>query len=115
MSIRANVITKYVIEYGSAGLAYGQDLILALSAEYMADAYTGGDEHSDASIWEFNKAQFKAMTETLSKMTSEEYRSKCNEWGVDPEKYPKDYVVELFHTWLKETPEQFPYVLISWF
>lgn len=115
MSIRANVITKYEIEYGSAGLAYGQALLLALSAEYMTDAYTGGDYNSDDAVWEFDKAQFKAMTETLSTMTTEEYNRKCDEWGVKPDDYPKDYVVELFNTWLKETPEHYTYVRISWF
>lgn len=115
MSIRANVITKYEIEYGRAGLAYGQELILALSSEYITDAFTGGEYNSDDTIWEFNKEQFKAMTESLSKMTSEEYISKCNKWGIDPDEYPKDDVVELFHTWLKETPEQSMYVRISWF
>lgn len=115
MFTRANVITKYVVEYGSEGLADGQEFILALAEEYMPDSYTGGDYHSDGAIWEFNKAQFKAMTETLSKMTSEEYNSKCNEWCVAPEEYPKGYVVELFQTWLKETPENYPCVLISWF
>ena len=55
------------------------------------------------------------MTETLSNMTSDEYISKCNESGIDPDDYPKDYVVELFNTWLKETPEKEDYVRISWF
>lgn len=115
MSTRAHVITKYEIKYGSEGLAWGQSFIESLAVEYMTDYYIGGETHSDAAIWELNKDEFKAMTETLSNMTSDEYISKCNESGIDPDDYPKDYVVELFNTWLKETPENEDYVRISWF
>ena len=48
-------------------------------------------------------------------MKKREYNSKCKEWGVNPKDYPKDEVVELFRTWLKETPEHYNYVRISWF
>ena len=115
MSTRAHVITKYEIKYGSDGLAWGQSFIESLASEYMTDYYIGGENHSDAAIWELNKDEFKAMTETLSKMTSDEYSSKCNEWGIDPDDYQKDDVVDLFRSWLKETPENEDYVRISWF
>lgn len=115
MSTRAHVITKYEIKYGSEGLAYGQDLLESLSDEYIEDSYTGGEYHTEEAIWEFNKDQFKTMVETLSKMTEEEYNSKCKEWGVNPNDYPKDYVVELFQSWLNETPEKEDYLRISWF
>lgn len=115
MSTRAHVITKYEIQYGSEGLAWGQDLLESLSDEYIEDSYTGGEYHSEEAIWEFNKEQFKTMVETLSTMKKREYNSKCKEWGVNPEDYPKDYVVELFNTWLNETPEKESYVRISWF
>ena len=115
MSTRAHVITKYEIQYGSEGLAWGQSLIESLAYEYMTDYYIGGETNSVEAIWEFNKDEFKAMTETLSKMTSDEYISKFNEWAIDPDDYQKDYVVELFNTWLKETPEKEDYVRISWF
>ena len=55
------------------------------------------------------------MVETLDKMSKRSYNSKCKEWGVNPKDYPKDYVVELFKTWLKETPKNSDYVRISWF
>lgn len=115
MSTRAHVITKYEINYGSEGLTWGQSFMESLAYEYMTDYYIGGETHSDAAIWEFNKDEFKAMTETLSKMTSDEYISKCNECGIDPDDYQKDDVVDLFRSWLKETPENEDYVRISWF
>lgn len=115
MSTRAHVITKYEIKYGSEGLAYGQDLLESLSDEYIEDSYTGGEYHSEEAIWEFNKDQFKTMVETLSNMTKREYNRKCKEWGVNPKDYPKDYVVELFQSWLNETPEKEDYLRISWF
>ena len=115
MSTRAHVITRYEILYGSEGLAWGQDLLESLADEYIEDSYTGGEYHSEEAIWEFNKEQFKAMTETLANMTKREYNRKCKEWGVKPKDYPKDEVVELFRTWLKETPEHYNNVRISWF
>ena len=115
MSTRAHVITKYEIKYGSEGLAWGQSFVETLAYEYMTDYYIGGETHSDAAIWELNKDEFKAMTETLSKMTSDEYISKCNEWCIDTDDYQKDDVVDLFRSWLKETPENEDYVRISWF
>ena len=115
MSTRAHVITKYEIKYGSEGLAWGQSFMESLAYEYMTDYYIGGENHSDAAIWELNKDEFKAMTETLSKMTSDEYISMCNEWAIDPDDYQKDDVVDLFRSWLKETPEKEDYVRISWF
>lgn len=115
MSTRAHVITKYEVEYGSEGLAWGQDFIESLSDEYMTDSYTGGEYQSDEVVWEFNKSEFKTMTETLANMKKREYNRKCKEWGVKPKDYPKDYVVELFQSWLKETPETSAYVRISWF
>lgn len=115
MSTRAHVITKYEIKYGSEGLAWGQPFIESLAYEYMTDYYIGGETHSDEAIWELSKDEFKAMTETLSNMTSDEYISKCNEWGINPDDYQKDDVVDLFRSWLKETPEKEDYVRISWF
>lgn len=111
MSTRAHVITKYEIKYGSEGLAWGQELLESLSDEYIKDSSTGSDE----AIWEFNKAEFKSMVDTLANMKKREYNRKCKEWGVKPKDYPKDYVVELFQTWLKETPKKYKYVRISWF
>ena len=115
MSTRAHVITKYEIKYGSEGLAWGQSFMESLAYEYMTDYYIGGETHSDAAIWELNKDEFKAMTETRSNMSSDEYISKCNEWCSDPDDYQKDDVVDLFRSWLKETPENEDYVRISWF
>lgn len=115
MSTRAHVITKYEIKYGSEGLTWGQNLLESLSDEYMKDSSTGGEDNSDEAIWEFNKAEFKSMADTLANMKKCEYNRKCKEWGVNPKDYPKDDVVELFQTWLKETPKKYKYVRIAWF
>lgn len=115
MSTRAHVITKYEVKYGSEGLAWGQDFLESLADEYIEDSYTGGEYHSDEADWEFNKEEFKEMVETLDKMSKRSYNRKCKDWGVNPKDYPKDYVVELFQTWLKETPKKSDYVRISWF
>lgn len=115
MSTRAHVITKYEIQYGSEGLAWGQDLIEGLAREYMPSSYTGGEYRSDEAIWEFSKDEFKEMTETLANMKECEYDGKCKEWGVHPEDYPKDKAVELFKCWIEETPTDSDYVRISWF
>ena len=116
MSTRAHVISKYQIEYGSEGLAWGQDFLVALAGDYINDACTGGEYHSEEAIWEFDKNEFKAMVDTLEAMSESEYNEKCkDEWGVNPEDYPKDYTVELFKQWLNETPETSAYVRISWF
>ena len=116
MSTRAHVLTTYQIEYGSEGLPWGQDFLVALARDYINDACTGGEYHSDEAIWEFDKEEFKAMVDTLEAMPEDEYNKKCkDEWGVEAEDYPKDYTVELFKQWLNETPETSPYIRISWF
>lgn len=115
MSTRAHVITKYQIKYGSEGLAWGQDFLSALADEYITDSCTGGEYHSEEGIWEFDKNEFTEMVNTLEAMSKRAYNKKCKELGVNAKDYPQDYTVELFKTWLKETPKKSDYVRISWF
>lgn len=116
MSTRAHVLTKYEVKYGSGGLAWGQDFLLAITADYIGDSYTGGDCQCDSCIWEFNKDEFKSMVEELDKLSDEEWDKKCEEeWGDHNHEYNKEDVVPLFKDWLKQSPKKDSYVRVAWF
>lgn len=116
MSIRAHVLTKYEVEYGACGLSWGQDLLIAITSDYIKDSYTGGEYNCDSCIWSFGKDEFKAMVDELDKMTDEEWNNKCNEeWSIDPKEYHREDVVDLFKQWVKQTPEKENYIRVSWF
>jgi len=116
MSVRAHVLTKYEVKYGSCGLSWGQNFLIAITSDYIDDSYTGGEYNCDSCIWEFDKDKFKTMVDELDKLTEEEWDKKCEEeWGDPDHDYHKEDVVDLFKTWLKETPEHYNYVRISWF
>ena len=81
MSIRAHVLKKYDVKYGSCGLSWGQDFLIAITNDYIDDYYTGGEYNCDNCIWEFNKDQFKTMVEELDKLTEEEWDTA--EWSAE--------------------------------
>ncbi len=116
MSIRAHVLKKYDVKYGSGGLVWGQDFLIAITSDYIPDAYTGGEDRCENCVWEFDKDQFKEMVKELDKLTEEEWNTKCEEeWGDHNHEYHKEDVVPLFKTWLKETPKKSTYVRVTWF
>lgn len=116
MSTRAHVIKKYDVKYGSCGLSWGQDFLIAITNDYIENSYTGGEYNCDSCVWEFDKDEFKAMVDELDKLTEEEWAEKVkDEWGEDPDEYHKEDVVDLFKSWLKETPKKEEYVRVAWF
>lgn len=116
MSTRAHVLKKYDVKYGSCGLSWGQDFLIAITNDYIDDSYTGGEYNCDSCIWEFDKDQFKDMVDELDALTEEEWDKKCEEeWGDKDHEYHKEDVVDLFKSWLKETPKKENYVRVAWF
>ena len=116
MSTRAHVLKKYEVEYGSCGISWGQDFLIAITNDYIDDSYTGGEYNCDSCIWEFDKDQFKAMVDELDALTEEEWDKKCEEeWGDKDHDYHKEDVVGLFKSWLEETPKKSEYVRVAWF
>lgn len=119
MGLRATVIKKYVVEWGDTqGFNYAPDTLDNILRYFCDEVYSGDDIDgvSTSTIWEIDKEQFKQMIAEIKRMSDDEFnRSMKEDWGVYSDQiYSKQYVLDVFEGWLRETPEDDSYVRIGW-
>ena len=118
MGLRATVIKKYEIEYGSTqGFNYGSDVLAALIYEYCNDYYVGDDGYGGSNtdaIWEVDKDEFAGMLEEVKALSQEELDDILRHNHAFHDGWSKEDVIRVLEGFLAETPEDSNYVRFGW-
>jgi hypothetical protein len=118
MGLRATVVTKYEIQYGDTqGFNYGADELSTIIREFCDEFYDGDDgcgASSTDTIWEIDKQEFADMLEEIKGMSEEEFVERIRSHSVYDVNWNKEYIVDKFEGYLRETPENSNYVRLAW-
>ena len=118
MGLRATVVTKYEIQYGDTqGFNYGADELSTIIREFCDEFYDGNDGCGGSStdaIWEIDKREFANMLEEIKGMSEVDFVEMVRSHSVYDAPWSKEYIVDKFEGYLRETPENSNYVRLAW-
>lgn len=111
MGVRAHIVTKYEVKYGSEGFNYqAPDLRCLLEDSGICNVCLNSEDDS-YSDWEILAFELKARIEEIEKMPEEE----IEEFWTDGDCPGKEYIISMLKLFYDQADKGDDYIHIHWF
>jgi hypothetical protein len=117
MGLRANIVTKYVCEYGSQSFNYRAEEIYMMLTDNGIDVWTSGDDGDYYGHWEIN-CETDALPNyiaTLKELPPDEVNAYFNQDNPDDAEYTNRYIVEVLEEWMQYSDPKNMVIRVHWF